>query len=541
MKSGRVLLALPILRSKDKRRRALSRSKLHLGARRQTAFHPPQSGKTTRTMQLPSNSLFLVISLLVLTWSSASLRLLGQCAGIATTPKAAADCAAHAAIKESVAGIDPSHPYTLAELIDIAEENNPRTHILWERAKQRAEALGVEKAAYFPVLSGVAAFGDLRSIVPFPKPLAPRGYVITEVPIAQPEVTLQYLIFDFGGREGRIDEAAAQKIAAGANFIGANQQVAFGAASAYYGLLTAQERLEAARQTLKTAQTTQDAAEDRLDHGRATMPDVLNARAETAQAHFDLESADGDEKIARVKLTEAIGVDPSPDILVDAQRDTPLPQSLSLSIDALIDRAMKNRPDLQAVAAEIQAADGAIRQAKAAYRPQIGLTASAAQTSIWPTADVGTFGNASEPTWSVSLGVEWRLWDGGARKNALAIAQSKRREALDQMTEFRDQATREVWTAYISFRTAVRKEQAAEALLDSANSSYSASLDAYQYGVKNLVDVLTAEKQLAQARLSSVSARSQLFLQGVNLEFVTGNLLRNQAPATTTQPTAGQK
>jgi outer membrane protein TolC len=150
-------------------------------------------------------------------------------------------------------------------------------------------------------------------------------------------------------------------------------------------------------------------------------------------------------------------------------------------------------------------------------------------------------GQASEPTWSVALGVEWRLWDGGARKNNLAIAQSKRREAGDEMTELRDQATREVWTAYIAFRTAMRKEQAAEALLESASTSYSASLDAYQYGVKNLVDVLTAEKQLAQARLSGVSARSQLFLEAVNLEFVTGNLLRGQPQATSPQSADGHK
>jgi hypothetical protein len=41
---------------------------------------------------------------------------------------------------------------------------------------------------------------------------------------------------------------------------------------------------------------------------------------------------------------------------------------------------------------------------------------------------------------------------------------------------------------------------------------------------------------LAQARLSSVAARSGLFLGGVDLEFVTGNLLRNQPPATATAP-----
>jgi outer membrane protein TolC len=50
--------------------------------------------------------------------------------------------------------------------------------------------------------------------------------------------------------------------------------------------------------------------------------------------------------------------------------------------------------------------------------------------------------------------------------------------------------------------------------------------------VENLVDVLSAERQLARARLSAVSARSQLFEQAVDLEFVTGNLLRKQESAT---------
>ena len=191
---------------------------------------------------------------------------------------------------------------------------------------------------------------------------------------------------------------------------------------------------------------------------------MLNARAETAQSAFDLESADGDEQIARVKLTEVIGADPSPRILIAGQKNTPLPQTLTLAIDALIDRAMANRPDLQAKAAEIRAADDAIRQPKAASKPKIGLMGSAAQTSVWPSTDYGRVGSASEPTWSAVLSVEWQIWDGGARKNELAMARSKRREAQDSMTELRDRTTREVWTAYISFRTAVRKEQAAEAL-----------------------------------------------------------------------------
>ena len=253
----------------------------------------------------------------------------------------------------------------MAELIDIAEHNNPRTRIAWERAKQKADQLGIERSAYYPILAGVATFAGQRSIEPFPKPLAPLGYITVEAPLVEPAITLQYLLFDSGKREARVDAATAQTLAAGANFIQVNQDVAFQVASAYYKLLTAQERLQATKDMLKTAQTTQDAAEAQLRNGRSTLPDVLNARAETSQAVFDEESAGGDERISRVGLRNAIGVEPSPDITIDALKGDPLPQLLVLSIEELVERALADRPDLLAQAAEIRAADSEVRAAKA--------------------------------------------------------------------------------------------------------------------------------------------------------------------------------
>jgi len=179
----------------------------------------------------------------------------------------------------TVAQLDASHTYTLTELIDLAEENNPRTRIAWERARQRANELGIAKSAYLPVIVFQAIGGDQRTISPFPKALEPRGYNMVEIPIVQPELELQYLLYDFGTREARVDGALAEKIASGANFVQANQEVAFRVATAYYRLLTAQERLQATRETLKTGQTTQDAAEAQLANGRSTVPDVLNAKA----------------------------------------------------------------------------------------------------------------------------------------------------------------------------------------------------------------------------------------------------------------------
>ena len=64
-----------------------------------------------------------------------------SCSGIAQTPGLAADCASRAIPIATGAVLDPNHTYSLAELIDFAEQNNPRTRAAWEAAKQRAKEL----------------------------------------------------------------------------------------------------------------------------------------------------------------------------------------------------------------------------------------------------------------------------------------------------------------------------------------------------------------------------------------------------------------
>ena len=238
--------------------------------------------------------------------------------------------------------------------------------------------------------------------------------------------------------------------------------------AAYYNLLTAQQRLTATEETLKTARTTQDAAEAQLANGRSTMPDVLNARAETAQAIFDRESADGDEKIARVTLSEAVGAEPSPNISIDPQKDSPLPSSLSLSIDALIDRAMIDRPDLQSPSRRDPRSR---RRNPAPPRPSTApASSSPGQARRPPSGPPRITVNLAQPT--RPHGPHHSAWSGASLTAAHAAinsppAESKGRQARDELTEKRDQTVREVWTSYISFRTALRKQEAAVSLVDS--------------------------------------------------------------------------
>jgi outer membrane protein TolC len=76
-----------------------------------------------------------------------------------------------------------------------------------------------------------------------------------------------------------LDSSKAQRLATAASFQRVNQDVAHDVVVAYYTLVTTSEKLAAIRQILATARTTQSAAEAQCANGRATLPEVLNAKA----------------------------------------------------------------------------------------------------------------------------------------------------------------------------------------------------------------------------------------------------------------------
>jgi outer membrane protein TolC len=434
------------------------------------------------------------------------------------------------ALPSVISRLDANHPYRLEELIDLAERNNPQTRIAWEAARQSAARLGIDQSAYYPHLAALALIGDQRLINPFPKPLAPRGYVMVEIPIVQAGMGLEYTVFDFGRRSARREEGKSLRLAAIASFQQVNQDVAYRVVTAYYNLVTAQEHLEAARQIVKTAATTQQAAEAQLANGRATLPDILNAKAAAAQASYDLESSIGDEANARVALREVIGVEPSDQISIQAPSNVPIPSEVTSSVAALVDAARQMRPDLEDLSQRLHAANAELSAARAEQRPNLQLDGYGEQSAIWPTTDYGTLGNANQTVWSVGLKFQWSVFDGGQRRNEVRLAESKRRETEEVLREKQDSVAREVWSASVRFHTAVSQFEAAEILLTSAQTSYDASLDAYKYGVKNLVDLVAAETQLAQARLAYVQSHSNVSVSAINLDYRTGNILRPSAP-----------
>jgi outer membrane protein TolC len=423
-----------------------------------------------------------------------------------------------------VPAIDPRRTYTLPELIDIAETANPEGRIAWAVAKGSLERTSIDRALYLPILTLVAQGSDARSIVPFPEPIAPRGYVTVEVPAAVAQLQLEYDLLDFA-RGPKLDGSRALEIASSLRLGRVHQTVAYGTATQFYRTQSAIGQLAAASVILQTAETLLQNAQSQFDNGRATLPDLQNARAGAEEARYNLASAEGEVKKFKLALTEVIGVEPTTEIDIVGQNETDLPPGFGASVEDLIHAAWRSRPDLLARAQDLRQAHDSYRSARAAYLPNVGLTAVGAQTNVWPSADWGILGHGNVSTWSVEAKLRWQLFDG-ARKHEVGATLAEQQAAGEEQRATQDSVTRQVFEAYVDYQTAVEQQHSSQSFLSASVISYDSSLDAYKYGVRSLVDVVEAERQLAQARLAVVRSQAQLLQSAAALSYATGDMLQ---------------
>jgi outer membrane protein TolC len=417
--------------------------------------------------------------------------------------------------------IDPGKAYPLADLIDLAEAHNPDTRVAWENALAQAAALGVARSELFPLVSAVALAGVERYEVP----LGAEFYRQT-APTFQATLDLSYTIFDFGARRGRIDAENARVLAANFAFNDVHRKLIYQVQEAYYRLLNSSGQEAAARASLANAQAVQQAAEERLQNGLATLPDVLEARSATAQAQYDLQAVLGAEEIARGDLATSLGASAPTLIRVQPLNEVPTPESVGESVNAAIDRAVEQRPDLQARVAAIRVADAQRKEARAAFYPSLNLRASPTAQSSFIQQQTLPWGHTADLTGGLSLSLNWTVFDGGARRSRVAQAEAGIRGAQAQVNAARDQIEDEVWTAYSNLNTAFRQREAATALLDAATQSYAAALESYNYGVRNLLDVTAAQKVLAAARSQDILARTQVLTALADVAFRAGDSIQ---------------
>jgi outer membrane protein TolC len=79
-------------------------------------------------------------------------------------------------------------------------------------------------------------------------------------------------------------------------------------------------------------------------------------------------------------------------------------------------RAFEQRPDLLAEATEIRAADARVKEARAAFYPNLSLSVSPSAQSLLLRQQGFPWTHTSDLLGGLSFSLNWTVFDGGAKK-----------------------------------------------------------------------------------------------------------------------------
>lgn len=388
-------------------------------------------------------------------------------------------------------------PLTLAELTDLALRNNPSTREAWAAANAQAAAVDIAGAGFWPSVDATASLTRNKASIQGNRGVT-SGNAQTRF---SPGISLSYVLFDSGARAA--GERAARYGLLAAN-LGQNrtlQNVVLNVEQAYYQLLGARQAVIAVEETVKTAQTSHDAANERYRAGLATLGDVYQAETQLAQGRLQLRQAQGEAgKLAGV-LRSAVGVPVNAALeIAPAQLQE---KQARRTIEEYLAQAKASRPDLAAAEAQWQTARANIDAAAAQDGPALELVASGGRTFNNFQTDRFTNGTTSG---SIGLNLRVPLFDGFRGSNLVrqAEARAEQQDAARERASL--QVELEVWQAWFDLDTAEAAIDHARALLRSAGLAREAAAARYQAGVGNLPDLLLAQAGEANARLEIIRA-----------------------------------
>ena len=430
------------------------------------------------------------------------------------------------------ADVDKSHPYTLAELIDLAQLHNPSTRAAWENARNTALATGIAKAAYLPSLSasvvGAYQTGNNHSTVD-----GTQSSLNGSLHGSISALSVQWLLFDFGERDAVVSAVEQVSVIANIGFPAAHQELIYKIALAYYTYIGAEARVATAEKALRNAKEVHAAAESRYAHGVGTVVEVAQAHQGTAQAELAQVQASGQAQDSYVALLAAMGISPLAQIKVADPGQRKLSAALKDPIDQIVSEALARRPDVLTAYAAHEASLAKLRAARAEFMPKIFLSATGSYASN--TLDVTTLPGLgqSPPTLNVPgshfgatvlLGLTVPIYDGGLRRAQQEQARADEAKTDARLEQIRDEATREIVSAANRVHTSLSALDAAAALASAAQTTFDASLDAYRNGVGSITDATRAETGLLEAQNASTDAYSAARSSAATLALAAGTL-----------------
>jgi outer membrane protein len=400
---------------------------------------------------------------------------------------------------------------SLAQAEHIAVQNHPRIASAQLTAQAGGFVVKQVRSAYYPTLSGnVTGVGTDRGSV-----LSAGAVTTSSIYSRQASgFVASQLLSDFGRTASLEESAKLRNASQNQNVTDTRARVLVEVEQAYYRALASDSVLKVARATLDLRRLTLRQVSALAQSALRSTVDVSFAQVNESQAELDLFRAENDATASHARLAAAMGyARDQPFSLVDQ----PLPTSLNPDVDALIEQAKRERPDLAALQLNREALD---RYAEAEKRLRNPTIQAVAVAGVAPFRD----DRLPESYSAAGVNVNIPVLNGGLFKARREEAESRAAAAAKDVQDLSVQIARDVRVAWLNANDAFRSLDVTARMVAQANEALRLAQARYDNALGSIVELNQAQLNQTSAQIAAASAKYDYLGQRAELNYAMGAL-----------------
>ena len=398
----------------------------------------------------------------------------------------------------------------LSEAVKELIVRHPRIKAARSDLEAARQTMMAVNKSWAPTLDVTAFYGHERQN-------KDEGAADTNMPVTEIDLSLKHLVSDFGATEAGEEQAELAMAQAEVILDATIRSIVLEALAAHYQLASARQAVRYARlseQNIKRQTALEDA---RVRRGAGLATDALQAKAQLAGAQARRVQSQGDLAAARYRYQSVFGAlpDKQVDVLTLPVPDKALPATLAAGVDA----ALKNNPQLEVGRLISEVARVETRRLKSdSLYPKLNLIAEAK----WKENVSGTVGFQGEQI--VRLEMTFPFNTGGVAFDQINASKQAYLASSQRLVEARNQVREQVQVAWQQYRTAGAAVQQLRIQADLAAEFLGLARKERKLGKRSLIEVLSGETALANARADAVTAQNDLAVAAWTLLSTMGSL-----------------
>jgi outer membrane protein len=308
------------------------------------------------------------------------------------------------------------------------------------------------------------------------------------------ELSANLMLIDFGRRAIGVAIARESVLATREALRSIEQQVLFDAVAAYVDVQVTAQLVSLRESNVRLVTQALRAAQDRFDVGEITRTDVSIAEARLSAAQAGLSAAQGNLMIAREAYKAATGAYPN------RLATPPKAPALPASLDAARVVSLRSNPSINQLQRVVLINDLNIQLAQANFMPTLSSSAALSRS------DAGT------DTQSLGLRLNQQIYSGGAKASNLRQSIANRDAARSDLAQSGVTVAEAVGNAWAALTVANAQVLSGDQQIRAAQTAFDGVREEARLGARTTLDVLDAEQELLNARVTRVESDAQRYL-----------------------------